>query len=86
MSWVALCSNSLIANVRALPVDQDLKWKELDKAIDHINGLLTIIEKSDMEICHLNFKLPLHEINCILRCTTAPELETIFVMDIILLD
>ena len=86
MSWVALCPNSIIANIRALPVDQDLKWKELDKAIEYINALLTIIEKSDMEICHLNFKIPLHEINCILRCTTVPELETIFVMDINLLD
>lgn len=86
MPWVALCPNSLISNVRALPVDEDKKWEELDKAIKHINDLLTTIENSDMEICHLNFKMPLHEINCVLRCTTVPTLETIYIMDIVLLD
>jgi len=86
MPWVALCSNSLIGNVRALPVDEDKKWSEIDKTMAHINNLLTIIENSDMEICHLNFKMPLHEINCVLRCTTVPTLETIYIMDIVLLD
>lgn len=86
MPWVASCSTSLISNIHALPVDEDKKWGELDKIIEHINNLLTTIEDSGMEICHLNFKLPLHGINCVLRCTTVPRLETIFIMDIILLD
>ena len=76
----------MISNIRAIPVDEDKKWEEINKATTHINNLLTIIEESGMEICHLNFKLPLHEINCILRCTTVPQDETIYVMDIILLD
>lgn len=86
MPWVALCPNSLISNVRALPVDQDKKWEEIDKAKKHINDLLTTIENSDMEICHLNFKIPLHEINCVLRCTTVPLQKTIYIIDITLLD
>ncbi len=86
MPWVAVSPISFISNVRALPVDEDKKWDELDKAVKHINNLLITIEESGMEICHLNFKLPLHGINCILRCTTVPADETIYVMDIALLD
>lgn len=86
MSWVAVCPMSLISSVRTLPVDENKKWEEIDKAVNHINNLLTIIEDSGMEICHLNFKLPLHEINCVLRCTTVPADETIYIIDIALVD
>jgi len=86
MPWIASCPISLISSIRALPVDENNKWEEIDKAREHINNLLTTIENSDMEICHLNFKIPLHKINCVLRCTTVPKLETIYIMDIKLLD
>ena len=86
MPWEARCPISLISYVRTLQVDKEKQWDELDKAIKHINDLLTTIENSDMEICHLNFKIPLHEINCVLRCTTVPAQERIYLMDIILLD
>lgn len=86
MPWVAKCSISLISNVRTLPVDENKKWTEIEKAVAHINELLTVIENSGMEICHLNFKIPLHEINCVFRCTTVPSQETIYIIDIRLVD
>jgi hypothetical protein len=86
MPWVALCPLTFISYVRTLQVDEDKKWEEIDKAREYLNNLLTTIEDSGMEICHLNFKLPLHGINCVLRCTTVPKKETIFIMDIIQLD
>ena len=82
MPWIASCPTSLISVIRSIPVDGEKKWNAIGEALNHINNLLKVIEESDMEICHLNFKLPLHEIDCILRCTTVPEKRIIYIMEL----
>ena len=86
MPWVGSYPLSFTSAFKTIPVDEDLKWEEMDRVSEHINGLLKIIENSGIEICKLNFKIPLHKINCVLRCTTVPERKTIYVIDILLLD
>ena len=72
----------LAGQVKAMPVDQDKLWDDLQKARNHIGEMVELINKSKIEICSWNFKYPLNSVDCVLVCTVDPHDEIIWIAGI----